>query len=498
MCGLVGAFRANNALFPLTIKAFITQGLYVSALRGMSGTGIALVNKDFSPDMVKSHVDAGNFIFTDKFEWVERNSPDSRAIIGHTRAPTGTAGASSKNAHPFWYGDSKKHNTIIGAHNGHIHNYTSLTPVGFTHPVDSAHAFYSICINGALPTLEKIQGYYVLIWYNEEERTFNIARNTHRELVLARNKAKTVMYYASEEAILRFALERTNQEWDKEHGFLELEPHQIYSWELESPTIELANIYKYNEKKEKAVAIYPGGGMGSGGFRSKWVEEDRSKTPMTHNTPFFAHIKNPDKSWQPYSDDGPWGKVYGTRIMDQGLVVIDGVKKTDWDEKWSKLWQAVPVKCTSSFYETHGEGAAKKTYPSYKATIDIPAAEKDYQKWLKDNEDLESLEKKGPPVRGTVKPSASLKIDSDSVAEILMVKGPGRIMIPIQEWRQIAKEGCVICHGTIIEADVGEVMFYEWSRNPEDKPEDSEHLMICPTCVQNPDDIQKALGYIPV
>lgn len=510
MCGLVGAFRAKETLFPLTVKNFITQGLYVSALRGMSGTGVALIDKDFSPDMVKTHVDAGNFIFTDKYDWVEKNAPNSRAILGHTRAPTGGAGAAMKNSHPFWYGDQKAHKTIMGTHNGHVNNAMSLTPTNFHHPVDSAHVFYSMYLNKAMPTLEKISGYYVLIWYDEHARTLNMARNTHRELYLARNKAKTIVYYASEEAILEFALERTSQEWDKEFGFMELQPHTLYSWDLEEVSLEHPDEKKYNEKKAGTEFTHHGGSRANGGFKDKWGSAiDYSKAPVLPDTPLFVYVKDPDKAFQSYVNNKegstefgkptPWGKVYGSRLMDQGLVVIEGVLKSEWDTKWKHIWQAIPVKCTSSCYESHGEGAAKKTYPSYKVMIDLVAADRDFARWQRDHDILEGIEKKGNSQNVTVKLSNVSRASSGSSKdEITLVAGPGKTMIPLKEWREIAKEGCVICHGTIIDGDIGSVLFYEWQRCPEDRPEDSEHLMICPMCVQNPDNIQKALGFIPV
>jgi len=497
MCGLVGAFRANKSKFDRNIDHFLTQGLYVSALRGFGGVGVGLVDQDFKPDFIKSAMDAGNYIFTERFKWVNKNILDARAVLGHTRAPTGSAKISVNNSHPFWFGDQKKQSTVLGMHNGHINNYYSLTPTGFNHEVDSAHAIYSIYLNGAKETLEKITGYYVLVWYDEKEKTMNIARNSHRELYIVQNKEETQMYYASEEAILRFALERNNIPYDEKTGFMELDPFSIYSWNLEADTLSEGLVIKKYDEKKASISTHTG---------TKHIPSNPGKGRlMAEQSVFYTFVRNPETAFYPYKgsdgEESGWGKVFGTRALDNGLVVIEGVNKKEWVEKWSKLNLHVPCVCTQSKWEEHGEGATKSSYPSYTARISVKDADRDLEKLLSDQDKVKTIEKKESSPSETGEPYGSSKtalvVKSEDRGVIETVKGPNGTYIPKSQWRAIAKEGCVICHGVIMESDIGEVLFYGWNRNPEDAPEDTEYQMVCPVCQNHPDIIVKSLGFMP-
>src|SRR6185312_2538505 len=182
MCGLWGALKANGAHF-LKIDRFMEQGLFMSALRGIHGTGVGMVAQDYDTEVAKSYLPSPSFILSQEWEFVEKNLFTSRALLGPTRSAT-IGGISSKSAHPFRY-TKQDGSQVMAIHDGHIRNHTALTPHEFAHPVDSAHAAHSLLMNGPMPTLEKIEGAYVLIWYDSRTKTVHMARNTERELYYA-------------------------------------------------------------------------------------------------------------------------------------------------------------------------------------------------------------------------------------------------------------------------------------------------------------------------
>jgi len=464
VCGLVGAFRAEKGMFTKAPQ-YITQGLFISVLRGYSGCGVGLISNKFKPDFVKSRLASPDFIQTKTYSWVESNVSMSRVIMGHTRAPTGGS-PNHENSHPFWYvKDNDPLDSVILTHNGHVSNYHSLTPAGFKHDVDSAHVTHSILVNGAKETLEKLQGYYVLTWYSEKDKQFHIARNeSNRDLFLAKSPDGTVMYYASEKEILQFCLDRLDIPYHAKgtpEAFWQLDPYKLYSWDLTKDNLSEPIVESYEQKKP-IYTVYSGGGTkATGGLPDAG---DRIYVDCENNEVVL------------YSNSTTHGCVKAIRRLDNGEVRIDGVCKEDWEKTYKFTRRSLPCIVDASHSEMVN-GLVKFTY---KVRINPTEATKDARRYLP------------PPQQQQETGEAKKKEESNSLGltppdpdSLIMYPGPNDTTISLKEWREIAKLGCVGCNGTILSLDKDKVKWYPWARCPEDPPEDTEWQLICPLCAKD-------------
>src|SRR6056297_646133 len=117
MCGLVGMF-GNIQGKPL-YKSFRDM-LFMDAVRGKDSTGIALVNSDWEPFVLKA-VGTPNRLIQSPQEMKKHAkfldqtglpaAESHRVLLGHNRAAT-LGEVDWKNAHPFDFPE------LIGAHNG--------------------------------------------------------------------------------------------------------------------------------------------------------------------------------------------------------------------------------------------------------------------------------------------------------------------------------------------------------------------------------------------
>lgn len=495
MCGLIGAFRAKNGFFPANdIGRYLATGLLVSTLRGESGTGVGTVGFDYVPFMQKSAEPAWDFLESAKMGRIAKTLQNTRLIMGHTRSPTGTSAVSSKNAHPFYYiKDGTDDESILLTHNGHIHNALQLTPNTFNHQVDSAHAAYSILVNGGLDTLKKINGFYVLIWYDQKAKTMNIARNTARELYLARNVEENIIYYASEREILQFALDKAKLPYQGkglgDEAFTELPPYTLFSWNLEDMDLKNPIETPYEEKKAASHSTgHTAGNTASGSNYSNNSSYYGAVEPAIGTMVWAGFDK--DAPFTPYKDrqgnESKWGVMVGKRNMDNIKILLTGVNIDDWNNKWIRLRMAFPVKIAKIFIQK--DDKTGKDVKIYEAKIDIQEAEKEILR-LRDPHPTSSVTSLMAKAAETAK-----KKPSSDVAVVTLVAGPRGKLISDAIWREIAKQGCLICQGSILPLDVGKVEFVAWPTNKEDVADDSDYSMLCPICVQDADKRRQALG----
>lgn len=187
MCGLVGLagkleFRSNDIFRDM---------LDVCQLRGRDSTGVIRVNKQLQYDYVKRVGTPTMLVDSREYETKVEKTVNS-ILIGHCRAKT-VGDVSVKNAHPF---DFPEHG-IIGVHNGTLRNHSTLE--GHTHnKVDSEILYNHIAVHGALDALGRVEGAYACVWWDNNEKTLNFARNSERTLFLTSNKTLDIMFWASE------------------------------------------------------------------------------------------------------------------------------------------------------------------------------------------------------------------------------------------------------------------------------------------------------------
>lgn len=543
MCGLIGAFRADDAHLQ-KLDHFMWQGLYMSALRGMGGTGIGLVHREYDMDFAKSHVSAPNFICSAEWEWAAKTMLNSRAVLGHTRSAT-LGAVKTKNSHPFSF-ENDKGDGVIMIHNGTIKNWAELTPNTFHHEVDSAHVAYSLFTRGGLETLKMLEGAYTLIWYDRKTKSLNLARNEERELFYTQNKEKTTFWFASELDMLSSVLNRNGIPHEHK-GFYELPKFTLVSYDLTKKVLEPI-LTEYEEKKYQPV--FP---SGNGGHYETSKEQARNFTkdwPMAGDG-IWANVKSdPELALTLYKSIGDgenqvlekhaYGFILGTRSMDYGSIVrINGVSYQEWNDSLKYLASCVPCKITRiergvknagdngthTFYEVildRDEVEAeigrmkvsiklKKTKEQASKVAEAAGRNLPPSKADKTNEPLgvgadgvKGSERNGATVGpgdgGSTGGVAGRVITPMGISEVPppfgKVPGPRGTKISIEKWREIAEDGCYFCNGSIIEGvDLGNVEWWEHPRNVEDRdPLDAEYQMVCPCCKADPKHIEALVG----
>jgi len=233
MCGLVGFFGRPQKVrnYSVDKRGFISQGLYLSALRGQDATGMAFI-RDLhqSPLIYKRPLPAADFLQLKMTDKILADADDCVGILGHTRSAT-KGWVSEDNAHPFQH----KHITLI--HNGHITNHKQVGGKDFDHEVDSAFVAAGLADVGEIPTLEKLIGDYALVWHNAQDGTINIARNAGRTLFWINVPKWEGVAFCSEQEMLGMLLSRNNVT-SKDKTFWYPDPHVLFKFNPNSMTTD--------------------------------------------------------------------------------------------------------------------------------------------------------------------------------------------------------------------------------------------------------------------
>lgn len=218
MCGIVGFVSASTGNTAAR-RAALTELLWYDARRGRDGTGLAVISPGVSTLVHKKALDAQEFVATEEFKTLLEKVEGSVLCIGHNRFAT-TGVVVDENAHPFHVGK------ITLVHNGVVHNHDALGSVS-ERDVDSAHIACAFNSQGAVPTIEKLQGSYTLVWHDAEARTFSIARNMQRPIHWV-HTTDGAMWFASEWEMMAAIFPR--------HGievvgkYLRATPDYVYTW----------------------------------------------------------------------------------------------------------------------------------------------------------------------------------------------------------------------------------------------------------------------------
>lgn len=226
MCGIAGFISFNTSTSTYNDKAkFAWQALYLSALRGTDGSGVALVKDAHStPDVFKKAMASYDFLNLKRFDKYLINCETFKALLLHTRSSTRTA-ATDSNAHPFQCGGI----TLI--HNGHINNSKMLITGTRSAQVDSEDVCIAFAERGAAEILPKLEGDYCFVWHDAKEGTLNIARNSGRPLFYAAVPAWDGIAFMSEHAMLASVLGRLSIRVS-EKGYFYPQEHTIMKIDL--------------------------------------------------------------------------------------------------------------------------------------------------------------------------------------------------------------------------------------------------------------------------
>ena len=229
MCGIIGVASSEGMKNRSERLHFMKMGLDIDSWRGWESTGLALVpnSSNDAPLVYKRALNGRDFIQLRKVEKYLDDIDKYSVAIGHNRAATtGRGNIVDHNAHPFQYG----HITLV--HNGHIRNTNDLKGAqeGAQCLVDSAHVAYAMNANGEKETLEQLEGGYVFVWWNSENSTLNMARNTERPMHWAFAAKENTIYWASELTALLHLMR--DIPIDEEIGILFPAPWNWYQFNL--------------------------------------------------------------------------------------------------------------------------------------------------------------------------------------------------------------------------------------------------------------------------
>lgn len=173
MCGIVAIISKHGSLSYFQ-EGLFTNMLRMDSIRGEDSTGVFGITKDGKCDIVKGDSDGYLFTKSDGYDKFVRRMNSYRIVVGHNRAAT-TGSVTADNAHPF----RERH--IVLVHNGTIRNKSDLNKEV---DVDSHAITHALADHDPVQALGKIDGAYALVWWDESDKTLNLARNKERPLYL--------------------------------------------------------------------------------------------------------------------------------------------------------------------------------------------------------------------------------------------------------------------------------------------------------------------------
>lgn len=246
MCGIVGYLTGMKNGFTMKETAMLNDMLYMDALRGWDATGIMYGVKSGSVQVYKAAQPSPLFLATK--EWDSASSEitsQGRWAFGHNRAAT-RGSKSDENAHPFVV-DNKIILLQNGTYNGSHHQLTTQH-----YEVDS-HACAKVIADSATveEALNKIDAAYAFVWWNHEEETLNIIRNSERPLYIGYTKSGGIAF-SSEPGIMIAAANRNSIEFKSEPYMLA--EHQLCTYKFGH---EIEETYAKLDIKPKVQRFFP-------------------------------------------------------------------------------------------------------------------------------------------------------------------------------------------------------------------------------------------------
>ena len=202
MCGIVGLWNPKEG-WVQNAPTIIRQLLFVDQLRGRDAVGVFGERKKYEGvDWVKMTGPADNFL-----EWKDANdrfltwADEFRFLVLHNRAATIGDRDDTKAAHPH------ATKNIILVHNGTLRNY----PDRQKYVSDSAWIAHALEENPDFREVEKkFFGAFVVVWWDNRNKTLNFVRNTERPLGFIEDTNGHV-WFASEPKMLEWVLARNGK-----------------------------------------------------------------------------------------------------------------------------------------------------------------------------------------------------------------------------------------------------------------------------------------------
>lgn len=238
MCGLVGIVTKAVNGFNSNEQNSFAELLYVDALRGEDSTGVCGIFNDGSAVVHKDQYEAYWFLQEKAYEEMRKQLWNKgRAAFGHNRKKT-VGKVSSATAHPFVIGDD-----FVFMHNGTLTNHKDLADTEVDSEALGMHIKKAVRDGGKAALEEamgKVRGAYACVWYDQQDETLNLMRNSQRPLWLA--TCSSGFAFCSEPLMLAAILNRNNVKYT---DISQLEEETLYTIALDGGYNDLA------VKKEK-------------------------------------------------------------------------------------------------------------------------------------------------------------------------------------------------------------------------------------------------------
>jgi hypothetical protein len=175
---------------------------------------------------------------------------DGVFMVGHNRAATrGTV--NDQNAHPFWVDDK-----IVLVHNGTMRgDHKKIADV----EVDTHAIAHAIAKNDNIEeVMQDINAAFALAWYNVEQKTLRLLRNSERPIHIARTQMGGLMF-ASELEFILFAAHRNKIT-------LKEKPYMLAADNLCEYKLDGKGNWEFDEREVDVRYRYKGGSASSHSF----------------------------------------------------------------------------------------------------------------------------------------------------------------------------------------------------------------------------------------
>lgn len=278
MCGIVGLI--STKVLDTTHQNQFKKLLVMDQIRGKDSVGV-ISQQATGVAYEKSVIDPVSFL---EHRRVTPLLTGTKALVGHNRAAT-RGSVSVNNAHPFHHGD------IMLVHNGTLRSNAVTTPY-FT--VDSESIAYALSQkepHEAKSVIESLEGAFALVWWDNRDQSWNIAKNDERPLHYMNTIDKSLMWISSEAGIL-YACVAEDMELDPKKHISKFPDNQIWkikpdaavplalAWEVDTFTPK-----KWSTFLLTAKATYPTGNANkSKGYKGKDTTTHTQRTTTNSGT----------------------------------------------------------------------------------------------------------------------------------------------------------------------------------------------------------------------
>lgn len=192
-----------------SINTMLDHLFYINSFGQTDGSGVMLMDSTGNFDMHKRALPSPDFMNT---KWYKSQDFASKMFVGfHTRYST-VGGNSDKNSHPFVHGKIAlmQNGTISGSHKGIVRGKVSPCDV------DSDSVCWAFNEQGIEKTLnDDYRGAGVFMFFNLEEKSFNIIKNDERTLHFLKVRDKNTVIVATDAHALALAATRAKVPFDK-------------------------------------------------------------------------------------------------------------------------------------------------------------------------------------------------------------------------------------------------------------------------------------------